>query len=202
MLKTSPIRGDFPSLKLNRMVRYNSTIERDYLYFLEYWSHVLWYCEQPLTIKHKMPDGYIRRYTPDYEVHEAERKALVECKPHARIRSDHTLQQEVIGQNWAKKNDYDFIIITDDELRTGHRLANLKLFWRYARYQNRDMQHELLEYGGRVAQFSVEQYCQQHKQTAQTVFPTICYALFHQYYQTDFSRPFSITTPLWLAQES
>ena len=68
MISTAPIRGDFPSLKLGRMVRYHSTIERDLLYFLEYWQSVTWYQEQPHTIEHIMPDGKCHRYTPDYEI--------------------------------------------------------------------------------------------------------------------------------------
>lgn len=65
MVNTGPIRGDFPSLKLGRMVRYNSTIERDLLYFLEFWQVVICYKEQPMTIEWIMADGQRRHYTPD-----------------------------------------------------------------------------------------------------------------------------------------
>ncbi|MBK7916626.1 MAG: hypothetical protein IPJ94_10265 [Chloroflexi bacterium] len=56
-----------------------------------------------MTIEYAMPDGQIRRYTPDYEIHEGIVKTLVECKPEARLESKHAQKQRQIGQLWAKE---------------------------------------------------------------------------------------------------
>ncbi len=60
--------GSFPSLKLDDLVRYESPLERDFLYFLEYDPQVLSYEMQPMTITMTLSDGQSHRYTPDCRV--------------------------------------------------------------------------------------------------------------------------------------
>lgn len=200
MVKTGPIRGDFPSLKLGRMVRYNSTIERDFLYFLEYQQNVTWYQEQPTTIKYAMPSGQIHRYTPDYEIHEGATKTLVECKPEERLQSRHAQQQRQIGQTWAEENGYDFVTITDTELRSGHQLSNLKLFWRYARWRNTNLHQQITTKITQNAGCSVDQLCHWLAASPRVIVPAVCYLLFHHYLQMDLGHPFTTTVSLWVTK--
>lgn len=127
------IIGSFPSLKNGQPAHYESTIERDLLYFLEYDHTVRCYTMQPMVIEGLGPDGAIHRYTPDVLVERTAGRTLVECKPAVRQDEPHTKQQLFLGQQWADANQHDFVLITDADLRTSHRLANLKLLWRYAR---------------------------------------------------------------------
>lgn len=127
------IIGSFPSLKNGQPVPYESTIERDLLYFLEYDPAVRHYAMQPLVIKGTDAEGMPHTYTPDVLVERTNGRILVECKPAARQEHPHTQQQLTLGQAWADANGCDFVLVTDADLRTGHRLANLKLLWRYAR---------------------------------------------------------------------
>jgi hypothetical protein len=130
----SNIIGSFPSLKMkNHQIAFESTIERDFLFFLEYDPTVTCYYEQPFTIEHIGADGKLRTYTPDFQVIRTSGKALVECKPEALLNASHTQRQTELGQQWAEKHDHAFTIITDLALRSGHRLTNLKLLWRYSR---------------------------------------------------------------------
>jgi hypothetical protein len=46
------IIGRFPSLKLERMVDFESLIERDFIYMLDFDSDVVSFTEQPLTIEY------------------------------------------------------------------------------------------------------------------------------------------------------
>lgn len=200
MVSTGPIRGDFPSLKLGRMVRYNSTIERDFLYFLEYRPNVTWYQEQPMTIKQTMPNGQIRRYTPDYEIHEGATKTLVECKPEARLQSRHARQQRQIGQRWAEENGYGFSTVTDTELRSGHRLSNLKLFWRYARWRDTHLHQQITAKVTPSTHCSVNQLCHWLLAPPQVVVPAVCHLLFHHYLQMDLSHPFTTKVSLWVTK--
>lgn len=200
MINTGPIRGDFPSLKLGRMVRYGSTIERDLLYFLEYWQAVTWYQEQPMTIERIMPDTHIRRYTPDYEIHEGTVKTLVECKPEDRLESTHAQQQRQIGQAWAEENGYRFVTFTDTELRAGHQLANLKLLWRYARLRGTYPKQRILEQVRQNGTSSVHEVCQQLMVSPQVVVPVVCYLLFHHHLQADLNHPFTLSLPLWIVE--
>jgi TnsA endonuclease N terminal len=127
------IIGAFPSLKNGCLVKYESTIERDFLFFLEYEYTVQRYEMQPLVISEIGPDGKSHRYTPDVLVERTSGRTLVECKPAALIDEDRTKRQIALGQMWADSNNCDFVVITDKDLRTGFRLANLKYLWRYAR---------------------------------------------------------------------
>lgn len=196
MVNTSPIRGDFPSLKLGRMVRYGSTIERDLLYFLEFWQAVSWYQEQPMTIEWIMADGQSRRYTPDYEIHEGSVKTLAECKPADRLDSSQAEQQRRIGQAWAEENGYRFVTFTDTELRAGHQLANLKLLWRYARLRSNRSTQPILEQIRHDGPSSAAELCDKLHLPPAVVISVVCHLLFHHRLRMDLHQPFTTATPL------
>jgi hypothetical protein len=198
MVNTGPIRGDFPSLKLGRMVRYGSTIERDLLYFLEYWQHVTWYQEQPMTIEHVMADGHRHRYTPDYEIHEGPTKSIAECKPTARLASVQAEQQRQIGLAWADTNGYRFVTFTDTELRIGHQLENLKLLWRYARLRNPSQSHLILDWLVPHTECQIDELCQQLHLLPRDVVPVVCHLVFHQQLHMDLNQPFSTSRTVWI----
>lgn len=202
MVHTGPIRGDFPSLKLERMVRYHSTIERDLLYFLEFWQAVTWYCEQPMTIKRVMADGMRRRYTPDYEIHEGNIRILAECKPADRLASSQAQQQRDIGQAWAEENGYRFVTFTDTELRTGHLLANLKLLWRYARLREKQLTPVILNHIRHNQQSSIHMLCETLQHSPQDVLPTVCYLLFHHQLEANLHHPLTQTSSLQIKESS
>ncbi len=125
--------GTFPSLKMREQIPYESTIERDLLFFLEYDASVMRYQAQPFAITGSSADGTARTYIPDFQVIRTDCKEIVECKPTAHLHEAHAQQQLALGQAWADDNQHLFVVITDADLRTGHRLANLKLLWRYSR---------------------------------------------------------------------
>lgn len=194
MVYTAPIRGDFPSLKLGRMVRYHSTIERDLLYFLEYWQDVGWYQEQPLTIEQIMSDGRCRRYTPDYEIHRGSLKILAECKPEERLDSDQAKKQRKIGEKWAEDNGYSFVTFTDTELRSGQQLSNLKLLWRYARLRSIYPQKQILLHIQDKRVGTVTSLCQELELSSQVVMPVVCHLLFHHHIEMDMQYGFTHQT--------
>lgn len=131
--KGGNIIGSFPSLKNGRAVPYESTIERDLLYFLEFDSSVRSYSMQPFIITGLDLEGKPCRYIPDVLITYPKEQTLIECKPVALKDTVHTQQQVLLGQQWADNHNSTFVLITDEDLRTGHRLANIKLLWRYAR---------------------------------------------------------------------
>lgn len=201
MLPTAPIRGDFPSLKLGRMVRYGSTIERDLLYFLEYKRAVRWYREQPFTVEQVLADGKLHRYTPDYEIHEGNEHLLVECKPEARLESAQAQQQRQIGQMWAENNGYHFVTYTETELRAGEQLNNLKLLWRYARLRYCPEAPRILTQVREHGTSTIEHICQQLQLTTQTLLPQICWMLFHHWLAMDLNQAFTTSASIWATEE-
>lgn len=128
------IVGSFPSFKLGTSVRYESTLERDLLYHLEFDQNVLWYEMQPFTIRKTMIDGRLRKYTPDCQItHSDFGNAILECKAEGLLLKESTLQQLQIGSNWADENEHEFFLATETALRTKPRLENLKILYRYHR---------------------------------------------------------------------
>ena len=59
--------GFFPSEKNGRSTAWESLVERDFMYLLEFDSSVISYIEQPLTISYK-DNGKNYKYTPDLMV--------------------------------------------------------------------------------------------------------------------------------------
>jgi len=127
------IIGSFPPQIKGEKVKYESTIERDLVYFLKFDPTVITYHAQPMVITGTDAEENAHTYTPDFLVVRNDRKEIIECKPEALINSSHAQQQIAIGREWAANNNHDFAIVTDTNLRSGHTLANLKLLWRYSR---------------------------------------------------------------------
>src|SRR5260221_14132289 len=134
------IIGEFPSEKGkkekvgdtgHRNARYESTIERDFFYELEFDPTVIWWLDHPSPIEWPFEDGSVHSYFPDCDVQRTFQREIVECKPEELRGDPHTLQQITIGEGWTKANDRVFILVTDQQLRQGHRLEGIKFLWRY-----------------------------------------------------------------------
>ena len=124
--------GLFPSLKMGRMVAFESLIEQDYLYVLDYEAAVTAFEEQPITIEY-IWEGAQRKYTPDFLVRRNESRELVECKPAPLVSKEDNQRKFAAAIDWCKTKGWLFSIVTDQDLRRGPRLANIKLLTQYAR---------------------------------------------------------------------
>ncbi len=124
--------GHFPSLKMRRMVAFESLIEQDFLYILDYEQDVITFAEQPVRIEYEW-QGKILHYTPDFHVVRLGGQGLVECKPQALVASEENQRKFKVAVEWCRKKDWSFEVVTDLALRAGHRLNNIKLLTRYAR---------------------------------------------------------------------
>lgn len=126
------IIGKFPSRKMGRMVAYESLIERDTIYLLEFDNGVSRYEEQPLTIRYE-DDGKERHYTPDFWVLlENGRQCLVECKPARHVMKEKNQRKYAAARPWCRQHDIAFLVVTDKQLRQGHLLKNVQALSQYA----------------------------------------------------------------------
>jgi hypothetical protein len=126
------IIGKFPSIKMRRMIAFESLLERDFIYLLDYEADVEWFEEQPLTIEYQH-EGRIRRYTPDFHLLERGAHVLIECKPECFADKDENRRKFAAAGEWCLEHHWMFRIVTDREVRVGFRLHNVKLLTRYAR---------------------------------------------------------------------
>ncbi|MCA9921457.1 MAG: TnsA endonuclease N-terminal domain-containing protein [Anaerolineales bacterium] len=129
------IIGYFPSLKMGKMVTFESTIERDLLYLLDYEAHVVAFADQPLVITY-LDNGRKHTYTPDFHVKFADgNDTIIECKPHDLTGTAENRRKFAAGSTWAAEKGWAFAVITEKALRTSHRLGNVKLLTRHARHE-------------------------------------------------------------------
>ncbi len=124
--------GKFPSFKMQRMIAFESLLERDFIYLLDYDATVTWFEEQPLTIEYQH-EGKLLHYTPDFHLIEHGQQVLVECKPDHFVNTTDNQRKFAVAQAWCQACDWQFRIVTDAEVRAGYRLHNVKLLTAYAR---------------------------------------------------------------------
>lgn len=121
----------FPSVKLGKVVRCESPLERDYVYLLEY-GKAQFYEEQPLRIRYYLNDER-RRYTPDFLVQVDDKKMLVEVKPeHVASQDKYQTLFGIISQI-CRQEGYVFIVVTEKMIRVQPRLNNIKILYRCAK---------------------------------------------------------------------
>src|SRR5919206_3283789 len=121
----------FPSIKLKRVVKCESPLERDYVYLLEF-GRANFYEEQPLRIRYYM-DGDKRHYTPDFLVEMGDKKLIVEVKPAVKIVEEEYQTLFRIVSQICRQEGYDFVVVTDHMIRVQPRLQNIKILYRYAK---------------------------------------------------------------------
>lgn len=126
------IIGRFPSAKMGRMIAFESLLERDFIYLIEYNPAVEWFEEQPLSIEYLHETRQLH-YTPDFHLLECGQHVLVECKPERFVETEENRRKFAVTQAWCADRCWEFRIITDQQIRSGFRLQNIKLLAQHAR---------------------------------------------------------------------
>lgn len=137
--------GSFPSDKMNRMIAFESLIERDCIYILEFEPDVLEFEEQPLSIEYQYENKQ-HHYTPDFHVKKAHQEVIIECKPSIFVDTPENCRKFDAARQWCEKHNYRFEIVTESKLRAGFRLENIKFLTRFARqHVEPDMQARIYD---------------------------------------------------------
>lgn len=126
--------GRFPSMKMKRMIAFESLIERDFIYLLDYDPFVTWFEEQPVRIEYEYEEKQLH-YTPDFLLVEQKQQVLVECKPEKFVDTEENRRKFTVARLWCQEKSRQFRIITEQQIRAGYLLQNVKLLTQYARQQ-------------------------------------------------------------------
>ncbi len=124
--------GKFPSIKMGKMISWESPLERDYIQLQEWDSNVLSYKEQPLRIRMKMGNDTFN-YTPDFWVERTDGIELVEVKSSRYLNTPQAKMQVKMGTEFCGEEGLRFRLVTEKDIREGHLLGNVKLLLRYSR---------------------------------------------------------------------
>jgi hypothetical protein len=130
----SAIRGTVSSKKNNRLIDFESALERDFIYLLEFEDSIESFVEQPICIEFEY-EGQKRKYTPDFFVkymRQDQPPMLVEIKYRNDIRENwKTLKPKFkAAKQYALFNGWIFKIYTEIEIREAY-LDNVKFLLNY-----------------------------------------------------------------------
>ncbi len=136
LLKKFSLTGVINISQVNKPVQFESSLERDFIYLLEFNSNVKFYLEQPLEIKFEDLEGKKRKYTPDFIVEYFDGKIeLIEIKYKSVLISkrDELEVKFDAAKKFCKKNKFEFKVITDEYIRNEKEseLINYKFLSRY-----------------------------------------------------------------------
>lgn len=124
--------GKFFSVKTGLVAWYESLLERDEMYLLDFDPLVTFWREQPLKIRYVL-NGKTHFYTPDLEVHRTSKRQLVEVKSQDQVDSGRFDSLFRIATSACQDEGYEYLVATDQMIRQQPRLDNVKKLWKYAR---------------------------------------------------------------------
>lgn len=139
------IIGLIPSLKNGAMAPWESQIERDLFYLLEFDRSVDRYVPQPEQIP-LIIDGVLHTYTPDCKVHFTNGSiGFLEAKPEAKANAPEAKDLFTAARDYYSGIGADYRVVLDTELRVGFQMENLRLLYRYRSLptHSSDIQHLL-----------------------------------------------------------
>lgn len=131
---SAKVIGRFFSRKMGSHLPFESTMERDWLLWLEYRRDIVRFACQPMTFRYAV-DGQDRRYTPDMlgELAGDAGAVCYEVKPAKQLESP-SLQAKLWTCGLAvEKKGYRFEVVTEQEIRVEPQLTNLKRLGAYVR---------------------------------------------------------------------
>lgn len=126
--------GKYPSLKLNRMVAYESILELDVIHLLEFSQAVTSYEEQPFKILYEDENGKKRHYTPDFYVQSGKSQVVIEVKPQRFVAKPDNQRKFLVASKWCTEKGVGFQVVTDELLHATPRTANIKFLSQFSRY--------------------------------------------------------------------
>lgn len=144
-LKHSSLSGYKNSLKSNKSVFYESSLEADLIELLEWDHRIKFYEEQPICIEYFDANNKRRTYTPDFFVsfHSIQNSdepihipIIYEVKYSDELinKKDELEPKFKAARAYCRREGYDFKVICEHEIRTDH-LQNIKFLKRYKKME-------------------------------------------------------------------
>lgn len=131
---STKVIGLFYSRKMRQHVPFESTLERDWLLWLEFDPIVQSIISQPNTFK-ASGNEFVSSYTPDVAVRLLGRPRLLcyEVKPYSVAKSQIFLQRFSSCQQLLRQAGFDLQCVTEKDIRKEPQLTNLKRLSAFAR---------------------------------------------------------------------
>lgn len=138
--KSFSLTGIVNSKRFNTPIQFESSLERDFIYLLEYNDEVKYYLEQPLELHYVDSQGKKRKYFPDFliEYFNDQTPKLVEIKYESTLISKKEELQEKFNaaRQFCEENGFEFCVFTELQIRSEKNieLNNYKFLDRYKNF--------------------------------------------------------------------
>jgi TnsA endonuclease N terminal len=124
--------GNFSSCKMETSFRYNSLLQKDFMYWLEFDTDVLSYNTPAITVNYHS-NGKEKSYTPDFQVVRSQKKQIIEVKSQKTIESEKYSRLYQMLAGLYDETGWTFVVLTEAAIRREPILSNIKLLYGYAR---------------------------------------------------------------------
>lgn len=217
-LKSSSLTGVVNIGQINKSIQFESSLERDFIYLLEFNPNVKFYLEQPLEIIYKDSNGKKRKYTPDFIIEYFDGKVeLIEIKYESTLLSkkEELEVKFTAARKFCMENKFDFKTITDKIIRIEKEfeLFNYKFLSRYKSfYGNINIKESAFEPYNfdldlilnkindlkkcKVIEL-VENCTNDNDKKAEIIFLT-WYLIANKLIKTDFAKKLSVNSTIWV----
>ena len=111
------------------MIQWESLLERDYIYLLEFDTNVKYFESQSVEINY-LYKGKKYCYYPDFRIFTIDNRIkIVEVKPRSFLQKEENLRKYQAGKVYCEERGWEFLVVTEDDIRKGFLQENLrKLF--------------------------------------------------------------------------
>ena len=145
-LKYWSLSGKVTSIKTNKFVSFESSLERDLIYHLEFDSNVKLYTEQPIRMYYEI-DRLKTFYVPDFYVEYFDKtpNTIIEVKYQKDLKENRKKLKAKFSaaREFSLKNNLEFKILSEKEIRND-KLLNIKFLLDY-RNPNIDVNYEMVD---------------------------------------------------------
>ncbi len=124
-IQNSSIAGNFFSFKNNRMMKFESQLEKKCFLVLEFDDETVSYTEQPLKIDNYIPDILVKRKN--------EKDLLIEVKYFSEVekKKENLMKKLKIVQQYCDDNNMEFKVFTDKDLKYPY-FSNISFIYNYS----------------------------------------------------------------------
>ncbi len=124
--------GHFISCKMKTSVWYESVLQRDFMYWLEFDPDVVSYTTSTKPLKY-YNKGKEELYYPDFQVIRHQKKQVVDLKFQKTIKSKKYRQLYPLLYDVCRDAEWEYTVLTELQVKQEPTISNIKLLYRYAR---------------------------------------------------------------------
>lgn len=124
--------GHFISCKMKTSVWYESVLQRDFMYWLEFDPDVISYTTSTEALKY-YDKGKDKLYYPDFQIIRHQKKQVIDLKFQKAIKSKQYRQLHPLLCEVCRDAEWEYIVLTELQVKQEPTISNIKLLYRYAR---------------------------------------------------------------------